>query len=183
MNELIDVRDQLENEKIILEETKEIMDMSEEIMNSMLIFRDQMIMDLYNNDDENSNESESSDDSREYDISDDDVNIVQTNNDMNNHEIFYNVNRENENEESVKPLINVNTERNKHFRYNLLQMIDLDFISENDRENFKKCIEIDHVHKRECTAICHTQQGNAVTAASETFFSKNSIQSFISGIK
>lgn len=145
LNELIDVRDQLENEKIILEETREIMDMSEEIMNSMLMFREQMIMDLYNNDDdENSNESESSDDSREYDISDDDVNVVQTNNDMNNHEIFYNVNRENENEESVKPLISVNTELNKHFRYSLMQMIDLDFMSGNDRENFKKCIEIDH---------------------------------------
>ena len=41
-DELIVIRDRLENEKTIIEKTEEIMDLSEEITKDMIIFRDQI---------------------------------------------------------------------------------------------------------------------------------------------
>ena len=140
-DELIVIRDRLENEKTIIEKTEEIMDLSEEITKDMIIFRDQIILDL------NSDDSENSDDSREYDISDiesNELTITQTNNIINDHKLFYNMIMGIPNEEYKKPIFNIDNEVNKHFRCSLIQMIDLQFMNENDRENFKKCIELDN---------------------------------------
>lgn len=140
-NELMIIQERLENEKKIIEKTEEIMDLNEEITNDMIIFRDQMILDL------NSDDSENSDDFREYDISDiesDELTVTQTNNIINDHKLFYNIIMGISNEKYKKPIFNVDNEVNKNFRCSLIQMIDLRFMNENDRENFKKCIELDN---------------------------------------